>query len=142
MARGAVRGAMAAWLGLVALQTLTSGDSSGKVGGAFDWVASVFQRALDPSIPAIPDHSNKSGANSTTPSPALGGLTPQQLSTAAANAGTLAQSGPAIGQAVQNATAGVGDQGAALGQAVSQIPPDVWQQILQRANAQAAQGGN
>lgn len=91
MARGALRGAAGAWLGLIALQTLTTGQSSSKVGGAFDWVASVFSRALDPKVPAIPDHS-KTAAAGNVPNPYFNGMTLDQLNGAVSTGQALGSS--------------------------------------------------
>ena len=60
MANGALRGAGAAWLGLIVLGTLTQSRGAGAVGGLLGAVDGIVRRALDPSVPAIPDHS-KSG---------------------------------------------------------------------------------
>jgi hypothetical protein len=55
VARGAVRGALTAWLGLIVLHGLTTKGGSKAVGGAFDVVGNVVERALSPDVPAIPD---------------------------------------------------------------------------------------
>jgi hypothetical protein len=55
MARGAVRGALGAWLGLVALQVATTSGGSGRIAGAFGVLNGLVERALDPNVPAIPD---------------------------------------------------------------------------------------
>lgn len=65
MARGAVRGAVSAWLGLIVLQTVTSKGGSGKVAGAFDAVNSLVKRALDPGVAAIPDYAHGGGSPSS-----------------------------------------------------------------------------
>jgi hypothetical protein len=67
MARGAVRGAMGAWLGLVALQALTSEGGSGKAAGLIDFLSSVVDRALDPTVPAIPDLAGASSGPAADP---------------------------------------------------------------------------
>lgn len=59
-----LRGAAAAWLGLIALQALTTKNGAGAVGGLLGSVNGLAQRALDPSVPAIPDHSR--GGSGTT----------------------------------------------------------------------------
>lgn len=122
MARGALRGAGAAWLGLIALQTLTSGDSSTKVGGAFGWLASVFDRALDPKVAAIPDHgkaTSSTGAAGTAtagaPSPYFGGMTPAQFQGAVGTAGALStpQAQAALSQGLVGNLANLNLQGLA-----------------------------
>jgi hypothetical protein len=50
----AVRGAVTAWLSLIALQAIVA-NGSGKVADAFAGVAGLVDRALDPKVPAIPD---------------------------------------------------------------------------------------
>lgn len=65
MARGAVRGAMAAWLGLITLQVVTSRHGSGTVAGAFLALDSVVKRGLSPDVAAIPDHRNGPPTTST-----------------------------------------------------------------------------
>jgi hypothetical protein len=70
VARGALRGAMSAWLGLIVLQTVTTKGGSGKVAGAFDAVNGLVERALSPAVAAIPDHS------STKPTTSIGGTIP------------------------------------------------------------------
>lgn len=123
MARGALRGAGAAWLGLIALQTLTSGDSSSKVGGAFGWLASVFDRALDPKVAAIPDHGKATSSSSSTagtatagpPSPYFGGMTPAQFQGAVGTAGALStpQAQAALSQGLVGNLANLNLQGLA-----------------------------
>lgn len=54
MARHGVRGMVTAWLGLIVLQAVAAGGS-GKVAGFFGDVDRLVKRALDPSVPAIPD---------------------------------------------------------------------------------------
>lgn len=56
MARGgALRGAMSAWLGLIALHALSTAGGSNRVTELAGDVATFIDRALDPTIPAIPD---------------------------------------------------------------------------------------
>lgn len=57
MARGMLRGAAAAWGGLIVLQALTQKNGADAVGGLMGAVDSIVKRALDPSVPLIPDHS-------------------------------------------------------------------------------------
>jgi hypothetical protein len=58
MARGALRGALSAWLGLIALHAVVSKGGSGRIVEALGDVDRLLQRALDPSVPAIPDLRN------------------------------------------------------------------------------------
>jgi hypothetical protein len=44
-----------AWLGLIALQALTSPSAPARVSAAFSGATAVLNRALDPTVPAIPD---------------------------------------------------------------------------------------
>lgn len=55
MARGALRGAFAAWLGLIALQAVGTAGGSGRIAGAFTDANRLLARVLDPDVPAIPD---------------------------------------------------------------------------------------
>src|SRR5206468_1744130 len=57
VAGGAVRGFAAGALGLIALQTLTSDQYAGKAAGLIGTITGLVARALDPDVPAIPDHS-------------------------------------------------------------------------------------
>jgi hypothetical protein len=66
MARGAFRGALTAWLGLITLQVVTTKGGSSKVAGLFGVVDSVVQRALDPNVAAIPDHGKPDAHNVTS----------------------------------------------------------------------------
>lgn len=66
MARGAVRGAAIAWLGLVTLDALVSSRGSQSVTGAMGVVTSVVNRALSPDVALIPDFRNGSPAPSTS----------------------------------------------------------------------------
>lgn len=52
---GALRGVMTAWLGLIALQSLSKAEASNRVTELAGNVATFIDRALDPTIPAIPD---------------------------------------------------------------------------------------
>lgn len=60
----AVRGMVTAWLGLIVLQTVGS-TGSGRVAGAFADINRLVKRALDPSVPAIPDR--RTGDTGSTP---------------------------------------------------------------------------
>lgn len=53
---GGWRGLLGAWLALAALQAIGSSPAAtGRVGGALSGVAGLVRRALDPTVPAIPD---------------------------------------------------------------------------------------
>lgn len=75
------RGAAAAWLGLIALQAVTTRGGAGAVGGLMTTVDGLVKRALDPSVAAIPDHSAPKGTDDSdgnyhpTLPPYLGGGT-------------------------------------------------------------------
>jgi hypothetical protein len=56
-----LRGAVTAWLGLIALQTVVT--HSDRAGGALDTINTMIQRLLSPGVPAIPDR--RSGAASS-----------------------------------------------------------------------------
>ena len=53
--RGFLSSMFVTWLGLIALQALSGTGASGRVAEAFRDVSSIIDRALDPSVPAIPD---------------------------------------------------------------------------------------
>lgn len=78
--RNGVRGALTAWLALIALQTVaTSGQ--GRISGFFTDVNRLISRALDPSVPAI-------GGAGAAPAPTgIGGA----VGAAAARAGQAAR---------------------------------------------------
>ena len=80
---GAVRGLMTAWLGLIALHTLAD-KGSGRVGEFLGDVDRLLQRALDPTIPAIPDLRNGETWGSGT------GTTPARWQTSGSAARTPA----------------------------------------------------
>ncbi len=64
MKRG-LTSAFTTWLALVALQTLATSKSSPKrLASFFEDANSVLERALDPTVPAIPDR--RAGAASTS----------------------------------------------------------------------------
>lgn len=65
MARGAVRGAVSAWLALTALQAVVSTGGSGRISALLADVNGLVERALDPTVPAIPDR--RTQATSSTP---------------------------------------------------------------------------
>jgi hypothetical protein len=54
MGRGTLRGVLTAWLGLIALYTVGNAGS-GRVAEAFDDVAGLIERVLDPTVPGVPD---------------------------------------------------------------------------------------
>ena len=58
MGRGTLRGVFVSWLGLIALQALSTAGGSGRLTELVRDVDAVLQRALDPSIPAIGDRRN------------------------------------------------------------------------------------
>lgn len=58
------------WLGLIALQTLVTEGSSSRLGKLFSDLDSVLERALDPTVPAIPDLRSSTPAPST-PAPSV-----------------------------------------------------------------------
>lgn len=53
-----LRGVMTAWLGLIALQAVVSKGGSGRISELMGDVDRLLQRALDPTVPAIPDLRN------------------------------------------------------------------------------------
>jgi hypothetical protein len=68
--RGGLQGAATAWLTLIVLQGLVSRGGSGRVAGLINEVNRLVVRVLDPTVPAIPDHSVSSagaGAGASTP---------------------------------------------------------------------------
>lgn len=77
MARGAFRGAFGACLTLAVLQVVTTREGSGRVGEALSDVNSLIQRAMDPSVPAIPDRGYDAAAAAR--SEARGNTGPGQL---------------------------------------------------------------
>lgn len=86
-----IRGAVTAWLALIALQTVTSKGGSGKVAGAFSALDSIVKRALSPNVAAIPDR--RTGAATTSAEAQVYNMTPAQLQQAlnGANAATALQ---------------------------------------------------
>jgi hypothetical protein len=68
------RGFLTAALGLIALQTVASNAAGGRIAGLFGVIADGVNRALDPSIPLIPDRrgggsSGGPGATTNTSTP-------------------------------------------------------------------------
>lgn len=68
MGKHAFRGMVSAWLGLIVLQAVGDGGS-GRVAGLFGDVNRLVKRAIDPSVPAIPDRRNGSGSAATAAPP-------------------------------------------------------------------------
>jgi hypothetical protein len=58
-----LRGAVTAWLGLIALQTVVT--HSDRAGGALSAINDLIQRALSPGVPAIPDRRSGAAASGT-----------------------------------------------------------------------------
>jgi hypothetical protein len=67
VARGALRGAAAAWLGLIALQAVTSKGGAHATSGVLGVAESIVKRALAPNVAAIPDRRDGSSSSSSTP---------------------------------------------------------------------------
>jgi hypothetical protein len=95
--RGALRGAVAAWLGLITLEAIVSKGGSGKIAGAFTAVDGVVEHLLDPKVPLLPDHSKPAssaaagsvaGIDPNSPT-AAAQLAAQQGAQAAAGAGAV-----------------------------------------------------
>src|SRR4051794_31690312 len=77
-----LRGAVTAWLGLIALQTVVT--NSGQASGALAAINGMIQRLLSPNVPAIPDRRSGAAAGS-------GGffnMTPEQVAAAVQSAKT------------------------------------------------------
>jgi hypothetical protein len=98
----ALRGAVTAWLGLIALETVVT-SGSGRVSSALSGVATLVNRALSSQVPAIPDRRGGSAGASQ-----LGYITPAQAAAGAkvaanlpaANAVIAATGGPSLNQYV------------------------------------------
>ena len=67
MSSGALRGAGAAWLSLIVLQGLVSRGGSSRIASLMADVNGLVLRALDPKVPAIPDHSRSTSSTSSAP---------------------------------------------------------------------------
>jgi hypothetical protein len=52
---GVLRGAVASWLGLIALHALSTSGGAGRVKELSQDLTSILDRVLDPNVPAIPD---------------------------------------------------------------------------------------
>jgi hypothetical protein len=105
-----LRGAITAWLALIALQTIVT-SGSGRVSSALTGLNTLVQRALSPDVPAIPDR--RSGA-------------------AAANTGYFNMSPEQVAAAVQGANAGIAVQAAgpdALWNQLSQVPTGAYESL-------------
>lgn len=61
MARGTFRGIASAWLGLIALDAIGRGGS-GRIASFATDVNNALTRALDPSVPLVPDRRAGAGA--------------------------------------------------------------------------------
>lgn len=88
---GGWRGLFGAWLALAALQAIgSSSAATGRVGGALSGVAGLVRRALDPTVPAIPDlrpgrdRNAPADLSSPPPAPAPAVSTPPAVDTAPA----------------------------------------------------------
>jgi hypothetical protein len=74
--KGALGGAVAAWLGLIALQAIGSTGGSGRVAEFLTGANTALEHLLDPAVPAIPDrrtgarNSVATGGAVTTPAAA------------------------------------------------------------------------
>jgi hypothetical protein len=71
MAHGTVRATAAACLGLIALQAVGTRGGSSRIAQLLGDANALVQRALDPSIPAIPDLANGGSWGSGTTSAPL-----------------------------------------------------------------------
>ncbi len=67
MARGALRGAFSAALGLTVLQAVVSHGGSSAIAGAFGVVTGLVDRVFDPNVPAIPDRRDGSTSGRSVP---------------------------------------------------------------------------
>jgi hypothetical protein len=82
VARGAFRGAAAAWLGLIALQAVATRGGSGRIASLLGDLDGLVQHVLDPNVPAIKDRRGGSGAAApvtVSPTPYDMGPRPSQL---------------------------------------------------------------
>ncbi|MDO8107146.1 hypothetical protein Q6348_08045 [Isoptericola sp. b441] len=76
----ALTSALTAGLGLIALQAIVSRGGSGRVGQAFAGLQSVINRALDPTVPAVPDRRTTTSTPTVTPSSFTGPSLPAPVS--------------------------------------------------------------
>lgn len=67
MSRGTARGIASGFLGLVALQALSTRGGSGRVAEAFGDIAGLVARVMDPDVPAIPDRRAGAAQGTSTP---------------------------------------------------------------------------
>jgi hypothetical protein len=93
-----LRGAVAAWLGLITLQAVGTKSGSGRVAELATDTTRLLARILDPDVPAIPDR--RPGAAAATAAAVL-----PDLAAGATSVGTGVAAGIAAGQA-QRAAAG------------------------------------
>jgi len=124
VASGAVRGVLTAWLGLAALQALTSRGGSDKAAGLVDVIASVVERALSPDVAAIPNFAGWDGAAARPAG--SGGI---------AADGKLVGAGPHLADAADNAAViasipPVGIFSPQFGEAVAQVGEIDWAEVL------------
>jgi hypothetical protein len=88
----ALRGAVTAWLALIALQAVSS-SKSGQVSGALSTVASLVTRALSPDVAAIPDR-RKTVKPASQPGPSTPASARAGAKAGAAEPGVAAVLGP------------------------------------------------
>ena len=55
------------WLALIALQAVVSRGGSGRISSLFADADALLNRALDPTVPAIPDHRTTTTTTTTAP---------------------------------------------------------------------------
>jgi hypothetical protein len=94
----ALRGMVTAWLGLIVLQTVSTQGGSGRVAGAFADANALLKRALDPSVPAIPDR--RDGAKTSYWSRQDSSFTPAPSGSTIAGAHPGAQINPSTGAVI------------------------------------------
>lgn len=76
MSRGAARGAASAVLSLIVLQGLVSRGGSGKIAELLNDLNRLVIRAVDPTVPAIPDRSAPAAGDGAPAAPgAVGNFT-------------------------------------------------------------------
>jgi len=64
--KGLAGSAFTTWLTLIAVQALAQRESAGRVSQLFADVDRLLERALDPTVPAIPDRRAANGASTPT----------------------------------------------------------------------------
>jgi len=100
--RGGLRGAIAAWLGLIALHAVGTQAGSGRIAGAFDDLNEIVTRVLDPKVPAIRDRRVASAAPAEAP--AATGYQPPLGPYASDGTGLQPNTGPQLGPYNPNGT--------------------------------------